>query len=273
MPIPSSTIGLRDVAALYKDLLQSPEQASDIETQMITKPDDMDQSAFETALDELRALFIITVVVNGADGEKITGKDESIFTSVELPRRIDSIYIDSSIDYHVSRNFYPRNRFTILLDFSKPPLIDFTNPAVSAPTPNNSHFQVDGDNTIWVNGTSELIRRRFSECQNHRSWLHRGGIYDALLWLVGMPLAFFIIHRLSDFIVSLTNDQILKFAIFVYLFFLTLVLFRVCFGYTKWAWPKVEMSYKNNITLSHRKWWIFGFFPSLVVALVVMFFA
>ena len=71
-PVPASTMSLDEVATLYRNLLDAVRQAEEIEAQSLIRPKDMDQSTFESALEELRNLFKITAVINGASGWSLT---------------------------------------------------------------------------------------------------------------------------------------------------------------------------------------------------------
>ena len=165
--------------------------------------------------------------------------------------------MDSKATYQVRRNqLQPRNWLTLTLDFSKPPLMDWRNP-VSNPTPNLSNLTVSGDENAWVAAICHEIMKRLDNRGNSRGFLHRAFFYDIGVWLIGIPFAFFVTAKLISEITKLFEgfNPVIEVAAYVYVFFLVLVGYRVLFGYTRWAFPTVELISPRDTANKHRKFW------------------
>ena len=87
------------------------------------------------------------------------------------------------------------------------------------------------------------------------NWLHRGAVYDVGLYLIGIPFSLWAVARVSGVLSKYPSlPTIIEAAIYVYVFFIGLNLFRLFFGYSRWVFPKIELSPKD-----HRRCVIEGF--------------
>ncbi len=255
--ISGCSISMDDIVRLYKILIKRLTEAADIEINDLKKLENETEQEFEELKASRRAFFQITIVINGQAGEQIFGSDEGIFSSPNLPDRISSVYMDSKATYTAHRNnIEPRNWFGLLLDFSKPPLLDWVNP-VSNPTPNASNLIIHGDSEAWVAAVRHTVIERLKQHSNRRSFLHKPLIYDAGMWLIGIPAAFLGTASLMPKISGFFRDLLptIEYAAYVYVFFAVLVIYRFLFSYTKWAWPTVELTSTRNVTTKHRRYW------------------
>ena len=86
------------------------------------------------------------------------------------------------------------------------------------------------------------------------SVVHNHSVYDFLVWIFGIPLAFWICFKVSPMLeaVALKTSVFLQSAIYVYLFFGILILFRIVFHYLRWVCPLVEFKSKGNAIYLHR---------------------
>src|SRR5207302_8792070 len=115
-------------------------------------------------------------------------------------------------------------------------LLDLSNPSVE-PTPNNSYLQVIGNNETWVSGVYESVGSFLISKRMKRDWLHTHYIYDFLLFVFGIPLAFWIVYRINQ----LFNPRIhnwptaLEVAFYIYIVFAALYLFCLFFNYNRWT--------------------------------------
>lgn len=106
-----------------------------------------------------------------------------------------------------------------------------------------------------------------------RSLIHRGFAYDVGMFVFGMPFAFWLCSRLSPVISTIPGNENIVFsgAIYVYVVFVALFLYRIVFGYTKWAFPSVELADNEDNSGRHRLFWgaivlaIFGHFAWEVI--------
>lgn len=205
---------------------------------------------------EREAAFRITVTISGKDGEELFGYGLDPFDSPNIPDPIQSIFITNASSYHTVAGRNPTNNFILHLDFSTPPLIDNNNP-VSDPTPNNSNFVVEGNQDSWVASIEKSVMDIIGKRSNKRSILHVSFIYDVGLLVLGFPSAFYICWLLSDFIRISLNEvsSIVTAAAYVYVFFFSVTIYRILFGYTKWAFPIVELASVDNQSRIHRRFW------------------
>jgi hypothetical protein len=86
-------------------------------------------------------------------------------------------------------------------------------------------------------------------------WLHKPGIYDVLLLVVGLPLAFAINYLMSPFITKLNLSNILTSALYTYFFIAGLYVFRGLFTYSRWVFPKTEIESQYSPPMRHRAIW------------------
>ena len=68
----------------------------------------------------LKSGFEIKVTVQGIDDERIYGTIPDVFNSPRFPDQVKTLYINSESDLRNLYNWFPRNRFEMLLDFTKP---------------------------------------------------------------------------------------------------------------------------------------------------------
>ena len=88
------------------------------------------------------------------------------------------------------------------------------------------------------------------------NWLHGGAIYEIALFLFGFPFALWLVYRASGPLgVAGTLPEILVSAVYVYIFFFALNLFRMFFLYSRWVFPKVELSDERSSPFRHRGVW------------------
>ena len=204
----------------------------------------------------LRSGFELKVTAHGADDERIYGTIPAVFNSPRFPGRVKTLYIDSAQDLRNLHNWVPRNRFELFLDFTKSELFNLSlSPSIS--TPNESNIFVSGLNSDWVSGVYRKVTDFVKEKRTHRRFLHRHSIYDALVLCGGLPFAFSIAYKLSGWINKIFGEisGILESAAYVYVFFLSLHLFKALFDYTRWVFPIVEYKGSTDSAQKHRYIW------------------
>ena len=173
-----------------------------------------------------------------------------------IPEPIESIYITNNSAYHAVVGRNPANSFILNFDFSKPPLLDNNNP-VSSPTPNFSNLTVEGTRGAWVASIQSAVMDILDKKTNNRAFLHANSIYDIGLLLFGLPGSIYLCWRLAEIIESTLGvlSPFIAAAAYVYIFFVAVNVFRVLFGYTKWAFPTVELANNENKSKGHRNFW------------------
>ena len=250
--ITACTFSKEDLRTLCEILQESSHAAAEEEITNYTPIDpSIEQIDIEKVL--LRSGFELKVTVRGADDETIYGTIPVVFGSPRFPAKVKSLYIDSELDLRNLYNWSPRNRFELLLDFTKPALFNLSlSPSIS--TPNASNILVTGLNSDWVSGVYRKVTDFIEERKTRRRFLHRHSVYNLLLLLVGIPFAFWMAYKLAGVIDSVFG----KFSVFVqngaygFLFFLMLHVFRILFHYARWIFPIVEYRGSKDAARKHR---------------------
>lgn len=255
--ISAVTVSLADVKKIFDRLTQHLKEEADRQTKELMKPPDQSQEDFDRQVAIAREnAFRITVTIAGTDGQNIFGDTLELFDSPNLPDEIDSIYMTNVTAYQGQTRQRPPNGFSVLLDFSKPPLIDNNNP-VSNPTPNNSNVSIEGGRDAWLASITDATMGVLDNRKNGRTFVHAAFVYDFGLMLFGLPLGLYVCSRLSGIVESTLGaaHPFLSAAAYVYLVLVGLWLYRILFGYTKWAFPTVELLEAESRSKKHRKFW------------------
>lgn len=207
------------------------------------------------------------MTVRGSDDETVFGMIPVVFNSPRFPDKVKSLYINSELDLRNLYNWFPRNRFELFLDFTKPELFNLSL-SPSSSTPNASNILVSGRNETWVNGVYHAVMEFVKNRKTRRKFFHRHSIYDLLLVFGGFPFAFSIASKLSGLINSLFGEHsgILKSAAYVYVFYISLLLFRILFDYARWIFPIVEYKKSTDTAQKHR-----AILATLVIAVLANF--
>lgn len=217
------------------------------------KPLDRSTDQINVDIDTLKSGFELKVNVQGIDDNVLFGTISVVFNSPRFPDKVKSLYIDSALDLKNLYNWIPRNRFELFLDFNKPDLFNLSlSPSIS--TPNGSNILVTGLNSDWVNGVYRKVTDFIKEKRTRRKFLHRHSVYDGFVLCLGIPFSFLIISKVSAWINKLFSEisGILESAAYVYVFFLSLHLFKTLFDYTRWVLPVVEYIGPTSSIRNHR---------------------
>jgi hypothetical protein len=240
-PIAACKLGRSDLKRLYRLVNEKQIEHRDRLTARLFKTDTETNEQFQERVTQVRNAFITTVRITGVNGEVTTGHGEDFFDSPLLPERILSIYYDTSFGPTAILKYTPSDRASILLDFSQPRPVDMAAQP-SAPTPNNSNFLVTAETESWSTSLTTRIRDFFAEKTTHVGWLHASATYDALLMILGVPLALWGGYRLAEVFVGGKNwPPPVIFGIYIYAFLFVLNLFRSVFMYARWIYPKIEL--------------------------------
>jgi hypothetical protein len=249
--IKSCTLDVNGLKKIYRTFGEIQEEAVkaqliDIENRYketdLLSDQKLTQEQFEKFKDDVRENYKIHIQIYGTKGEYVAFDSKDIFEEYNLPDDIASISLDNEFFFETTFNKKPIRLVKIFFDFSRPPVFNFTvNP--SNPTANNSSIQVLGENSTWVEGTYQKLISTINTNRSHRAWLHKNNIYDLFVWFLILPLTFWNLRKLDLFIAPFLSDQtiILTIAIYLYVFFLILILFRMLFNYTRWLFPYMEL--------------------------------
>ena len=240
-----------DLQALCEKLQESSYEAAEEEISHYN-PIDRPPEQILADKESLRLGFELQVAVRGIDDKVVDGTIPVVFNSPRFPDKVKSLYINSELDLRNLYNWFPRNRFELLLDFAKPEFNLSLSPSGS--TPNASKILVSGRNETWVNGVYHAVMEFVKNRKTRRQFFHRHSVYDLLLACVSLPFAFSIAAKLSGVMNSLFGQHsgILKSAAYVYVFYVLLLLFRILFDYARWIFPIVEYKESTDSAQKHR---------------------
>jgi hypothetical protein len=250
----SCKLSMDDLKRLYRIINEKQKEAGDAALATLTQTATETPETFQERRNRVRDAFITTARITGFDNEMVTGHGESIFDSALLPERIMSIEYDTIFSPKAKLNATPNNRVVLFLDFARPTVFGRTLPA--EPTPNNSNWVVNAELEAWSTSLNARLEGFFNERRTRLDWLHRSNTYDALLLLVGFPLALWATVRVGNAIMfRLHLASAVQTALYVYLFFLFLNMFRWMFSYGRWVYPKTELELRNSSPSRHRAVW------------------
>lgn len=260
--ISSFSADKEDLHRFYKILQERSAAAGEIEIQKIDR-DKHSPETIEEAIKSIRESVELRLTVKGTVGDELYGSIEDVFSSPNFPSSVISIFVDSSHLLKAVHNYHPGNSFLVNLDFSKPTVFDFSL-MPSQGTPNISNFEVRGLDSTWVNGVFTEIDNFIKQHGSKLSIVHAHSIYDILVWILGFPLAFRTCFLLSSKIENfIPESSFVTNAIYVYVFFAALFVFRILFHYLRWICPLVEYKSKRNQIIAHRI-----FFGTILIAIV-----
>lgn len=257
IPIKAVRLSLEDVRRIFERLQVHVEAEADRVLGQFVRPEGKSDEEFAAEKSDIKArAFRITVTVGGRDGGSLFGDDIGIFSSPNLPDQISYVYMTNTVAFELVASQKPPNRFSLNIDFSKPPLLD-ANSFVSSPTANHSNLQIDGDNDAWVSAIFDAVDGILRNRHTGRTLIHKGFAYDVGMFVIALPMAFWLCSRMSALINGWFGGvhDIVSGSIYVYLFFFVLFVYRILFGYTKWAFPTVELISNSDHSGRHRFFW------------------
>lgn len=212
--------------------------------------------------------FITSMTIHTTNDVMFHGNNESFVEEANLPDQIRSIFFSTSSVPQAVLGFIPARRIIVFLDFTTPPLLDFSR-LPTLPTPNESSFEIVADDHSWFTSSNAVLTDYFNTRKTRLNWLHRAAMYDILMLILGLPLSIWAVYRLS---VALERAPrmplIISSAIYIYAFFFSLNVFRVLFSYSRWVFPKVELEAGSSPSpLRHRSAWLAIMAPLAVAVL------
>ncbi len=262
-PIDSLKINKDELEKLLKLLQERAIKACDLECTYLESLEsfpNLDQSKIE-----LRNSSTLKVTLTGINGEELFGNINEVFGSVSFPDKVKSVYVQSGLLYKANFNYVIRNQFELFLDFAKTKVLDFSlQPSMK--TPNDSMFNVNGFDNTWVNGVFRELDDYFKKRSNNFSIIHKAGFYDLLVWLIGIPFGFWSCIKLEDLFIEDIPSVFLSSALFVYIFFISLLALRFLFQYSRWLYPKIHFLSPKEPSLIHQ-----GFYFAIVIGLISKF--
>lgn len=251
--IRSFSVSKVELRQLLDILQERSSAAAEIELSHWVKPETKPDAEYEAEKHEVREGFTLRPTITGIDGRELYGTISDLFTSPNFPDEVEKVYVNTEIPLKTKYNYQPANCFQLFLDFTKPPVFNFSV-LPSTETANESTFSVNGRDATWVNGVFSEVVKFISQKRSVHSWLHRHSAYDLLLWLIGYPVSFWLCSKASPVISFLfgSSSEFMKAAAYFYVFMVFLFLFRILFHYARWIWPLIEYQSENNRSIKHR---------------------
>lgn len=212
--------------------------------------------------------FVTSMTIHTTTDIMFHGNNESFLEEASLPDHIRSILFSTSSVPEAVLGFIPPCRIIVFLDFTTPPLLDFSR-LPTLPTPNESNFEIAADNHSWFAASNAVLTEFFGARKTRLNWLHRAAMYDLLLMILGLPISIWAVYRLSGVLQRVPRmPSMVNSAIYIYAFFFSLNVFRALFSYSRWVFPKIELERDGSSSpLRHRNAWLAIMVP-LVVAIL-----
>jgi len=251
-------INVKTLKEIYKAMKQAADEAvtaeisthhanaKDPATAIAQVQNDGDVPKFEDIIKEYGRVGII---ITGTNGERVVSYDEESLNEANLPKPLQSVIMETGLALRTLQPpKQPRNRANIIIDFTKPPLIDTTNPS-EAPIQNGSSFYAFGESRSFVSGVYIAIEQTLERYKTWRGLLYKHHMYDILLIVLGFPFAIFLATLFDSFLTSQAPDTLshpLIIAVDVYVFLVAVYIFRISFGIVRWLYPYMEEERNPN---------------------------
>jgi hypothetical protein len=253
-PLAAMVLRKGDLKKLYKIINDKQIEFRDRFMPVLALQQNETQDAFDARKKRVSDSFVTSMTIHRLNGEYLHGNNEAFLDESNLPDQIRSIFFTTST-VPATLGIVPASKIVVFLDFTRPPLFDFSR-LPSLPTPNESNFEVASDNEVWFAGSRARLIDFFNARTATVNWLHSGAIYDVALNILGFPIAIWACYHVSRVLEGAPNlPTIITSAIYIYIFFLALNLFRVFFFYSRWVFPKVELETERSSPFRHRAAW------------------
>lgn len=245
-------LSAEDLAALYDMLIDVHERAKNIEF------NNLDKSKFESAdhaRSRLNELVQLEYSYVGANGDSVRGVTVPRVDDRNFPEELSTFFVSNASFSRRTINQEPLNVVDIFLSFTKPSLkLDF-NTLPSNPTENRSVINVFGRDEDWVISTTNRLQEFFRHKKAFRPVIHASGAYDYLIYLVYLPVVFWILLRKDGFAETwfATRSLLTNITLGIYLLLLSLLFARFIFQYLRWLFPPMEYYKKSRVgAFTHR---------------------
>lgn len=256
-------LDLDTLRRLYRNLSRALSEHADATVRGLTKPDDVSPEEWEERKRRFKnEAFRVTVTVISDDGANYFGDNVSIFDEQNMPRIVQTVFYTNNTAYHTVLGTEAPDKFEVLIDFTKPPLLDWSN-ILSAPTPNRSNVSVSSFNSMFKNTFISEVLDTIRTRKKISSAFHQAFIYDVFLYGVAVPYGFYVTSKLSNIMWVQSQPIEWRVPLYVYAFLLIAVAYRFLFSYFKWAFPINTFKSNEDTSSKHR-----GFFGLIVFALI-----
>jgi hypothetical protein len=256
-PIKACRLRRDDLVRLYRIINERQMEYGQIVLNQLAQQPAESPEQFQERRARVANAFVTTVNITGSNNEVVTGSGESFLASENIPENILTVYYTTTAGPNAIgiAEQTSGSRATLLLDFSRPTALDFSKLPTFA-TENASNYVIFSSLEGWFTLLNTRLTQVFNERRTGFDWLHKPGIYDLLLFIVGLPFALAMDYEFSEIIGKLQLPNVLTSALYVYLFIAGLFIFRGLFSYSRWVFPKVEIQSETSPPLRHRWVWL-----------------
>lgn len=254
IPIRGCALDLEIIRKFYTELTRINRDFGDKVIATLSRDPELDDVQWaERKQFLLDDAFRITVTIRGQLDQQLYGEDVNIFQIENLPLPIRSIYFTNATAWQRNaQNSMPPNRVEVLLDFSKPALLD-PNPLVSEATPNSSSVTVNAREMTYFRAVRQLSEEKLLQKRTPYSIIHHNYAYDFGIWLLILPAALILsTYYMDQWLPSNGPNASYRWAFFVYSVGTLLVAYRVLVSYTKWAFPVTVLKENKDSAWKHR---------------------
>ena len=242
LPIPACRLSHDALKRLYRIIDGKQQEFRDTVLASLSKAEEETLEQFDARKNNISKHFVTLVTVTSTKNEEITADNEGIFDDKVMPSSVKFILISTENSLRSVFNLVPESRINLYLDFSYPSMFDFSKLPTLATT-NASNLKINSNNEQWFSAAKFRLSEFFDEMRTGYDWLHRPAIYDVLLAILGLPIAVWTTVRVTSIFKNIDNLSIIpRMLVYTYVFYLSLLMFRLLFSYARWAFPKIEAS-------------------------------
>ena len=239
--VPTCVVSLNDLRRLYRELDDKTVEAVNKHIAGLQRPPHLSEEQATAAIAVMRHVGRLTVFLYGASGEQIVSASPDALRDEQLPEKLSTVIFDSAAS--LAHHQIPLlNRFKLTLDFTEPPGFHTYDPW-QQPTPNRSILEVVAADRTWGTAVHESVLAFFKSRGRRREALHSQIAFSVLNWLVGIPGSLWCVYRVDGFFPGFFEQMhgALRGAVYVYLFLVAFLSFRMVVAGFRWIFPVVEL--------------------------------
>ena len=216
IPIPAFHLKRDDLKKLYKIISQKQIEVRDRMMNVLAQQATETDEQFSERKNRVYNSFVTSITFTGVDGECFHGNNEESLNSHNIPEQLTSVFMSTISVPKAVIGFTPLCNVSVLLDFSRSPIIDFSS-IPNSPTKNGSNIVINADNESWFTSTRANLIQFIAGRKTGFDWLHGAGIYDILLIFFGIPAAIYFSHRVGGYFEGYGMHQIINVAILAFI--------------------------------------------------------
>lgn len=245
---PACTLTLDDLKKLFVALNDRTIEAATRQLATVQRPPETPEAEFARMRQEAISASGLTLLVFGQAGEHVVITAPEAIDATVLPDVITTISFDSALSFNARMNYEPQDRFRLRFDMTEPPGFNTYNPW-EEPTPNTSKLEITGTSDSWVAGVHQKVIEFLGHRLRRRRWLHSSTFFNVINYVVGFPAAFWAIHRIDQTVGRHLAEwpSVLRGALYIYLFLIALLMFRLAIGGLRWLFPLFELKGSRSV--------------------------